>query len=103
MSRTKETDKKKHWPFNGFFLRFAEAQKEYEQELHIDPALLTEAEKQREIRKLLNDMYASRKKRKDDGAPLDPIVPENDLEAVRAETEQSLPRHAECLCRETGC
>ena len=92
MSRTKETDKKKHWPFNGFFLRFAEAQKEYEQELHIDPALLTEAEKQREIRKLLNDMYASRKKRKDDGAPLDPIVPENDLEAVRAETEQSLPR-----------
>lgn len=92
MSRTKETDKKKHWPFNGFFLKFAEAQKEYEQELHIDPALLTEAEKQREIRKLLNDMYASRKKRKDDGAPLDPIVPENDLEAVRAETEQSLPR-----------
>ena len=37
-------------------------------------------------------MPASRKKRKDDGAPLDPIVPENDLEAVRAETEQSLPR-----------
>lgn len=64
MSRTKETDKKKHWPFNGFFLRFAEAQKEYEQELHIDPALLTEAEKQREIRKLLNDMYASRKREK---------------------------------------
>ncbi len=92
MSRTKETDEKKHWPFNGFFLKFAEAQKEYEQELHIDPALLTEAEKQREIRKLLNDMYASRKKRKDDGVPLDPIVPENDLEAVRAETEQSLPR-----------
>ncbi len=92
MSRTKETDEKKHWPFNGFFLKFAEAQKEYEQELHIDPALLTEAEKQREIRKLLNDMYASRIKRKDDGAPLDPIVPENDLEAVRAETEQSLPR-----------
>lgn len=92
MSRTKETDEKKHWPFNGFFLKFTEAQKEYEQELHIDPALLTEAEKQREIRKLLNDMYASRKKRKDDGVPLDPIVPENDLEAVRAETENSLPR-----------
>lgn len=27
------SDEKKHWPFDGFFLKLSEAQQEYEQEL----------------------------------------------------------------------
>ena len=38
------SDKKTHWPFDGFYLKLVEAQREYEQEQHIDPASLTEEE-----------------------------------------------------------
>lgn len=75
------------WPFDGFFLKLTEAQKEYEQEQHIDPASLTEAERQREIQKVLDYMHSSQKKRKDDESPPDPIVPENTLETVQAEND----------------
>ena len=87
MSQVKKNDEEKRWPFDGFFLKLTEAQKEYEQEQHIDPASLTEAERQREIQKALDYMHSSQKKRKDDGAPPDPIVPENTLETVQAEND----------------
>ena len=38
------SDEEKRWPFDGFYLKLAEAQREYEQEQHIDPASLTEEE-----------------------------------------------------------
>ena len=40
------SDEEKRWPFDGFYLKLAEAQREYEQEQHIDPASLTEEERQ---------------------------------------------------------
>lgn len=86
------TTEKKRWPFSGFFLELSKAQKEYEQEQHIDPASLTEEERRQKIQEILDYMHAPRKKKKEDDEPLDPIVPENDLEAVREETEKSLPR-----------
>ena len=91
MSHDKNTTEKKRWPFDGFFLKLAEAQKEYEQEQHIDPASLTEAERKREIQKVLDYMHSSQEKKKDNGETLDPIVPENDLEADQTEIETSLP------------
>lgn len=87
MSQVKKNDEEKRWPFDGFFLKLTEAQKEYEQEQHIDPASLTEAERQREIQKVLDYMHSSQKKRKDDESPPDPIVPENTLETVQAEND----------------
>lgn len=44
---------KTHWPFDGFFLKLSEAQHEYEQEQHIDPASLTEEERRRKIQSVL--------------------------------------------------
>lgn len=88
------------WPFSGFFLKLSEAQKEYEQEQHIDPASLTEAERRRKIQSVLDYMKSSHKTKKDDGEPLDPIVPEDDLEVVRAEEEKSLPIKQLCIKRE---
>lgn len=38
MNKKKNPDKTKRWPFSGFFLKLTEAQKEYEQEQHIEPA-----------------------------------------------------------------
>lgn len=40
------SDEEKRWPFDGFYLKLVEAQREYEQEQHIDPASLTEEERQ---------------------------------------------------------
>ena len=37
-------------PFGGFYLKLAEAQHEYEQEQHIDPASMTEEERQNKIK-----------------------------------------------------
>ena len=39
------SDEKKRWPFDGFYLKLAEAQREYDQEQRIDPASLTEEER----------------------------------------------------------
>ena len=36
-------------PFGGFYLKLTEAQHEYEQEQHIDPASMTEEERQRTL------------------------------------------------------
>lgn len=91
MNKKKNPDEKKRWPFSGFFLKLTEAQKEYEQEQNIDPASLTEAERRRKIQEILDYMHASREKKKDDREQLDPIVPDENLEAVRAETEKTLP------------
>ena len=43
------SDEEKRWPFDGFYLKLAEAQREYEQEQHIDPASLTEEERQKKL------------------------------------------------------
>ena len=37
-------------PFGGFYLKLTEAQHEYEQEQHIDPASMTEEERQNKIK-----------------------------------------------------
>ena len=86
------SDEKKHWPFDGFFLKLSEAQQEYEQEQHIDPASLTEEERRRKIQSVLDYMKSSHKESKDDGEALNPLVPEDDLEVVLAEEEKSIPR-----------
>lgn len=92
MNKKKNPDKTKRWPFSGFFLKLTEAQKEYEQEQHIEPASLTEAERRRKIQEILDYIHTSREKKKDDGEQLDPIVPDENLEAVRAaEEEKTLP------------
>lgn len=88
MNKKKNPDKTKRWPFSGFFLKLTEAQKEYEQEQHIEPASLTEAERRRKIQEILDYIHTSREKKKDDGEQLDPIVPDENLEAVRAEEEE---------------
>ena len=74
-------------PFGGFYLKLAEAEKEYELEQHIDPASMTEEERQNKIKEILDYLHASRKKAKEDGAPVDPIVPEEDPEAAETEAE----------------
>lgn len=76
-------------PFGGFYLKLAEAQKEYEQEQHIDPASMTEEERQNKIKEILDYLHNSRKKAKEDGAPVDPIVPEEVPEV--AGTEEHKP------------
>ena len=78
------SDKKTHWPFGGFFLKLAEAQREYEQEQHIDPASLTEEERQQKLQKILDSIKVSRKKKKDADEQLDPIVPEEEPETAGA-------------------
>lgn len=45
------SDEEKRWPFDGFYLKLSEAQREYEQEQHIDPASLTEEERQQNCRR----------------------------------------------------
>lgn len=40
MNKKKNPDKTKRWPFSGFFLKLTEAQKEYEQEQHIEPGIV---------------------------------------------------------------
>lgn len=74
-------------PFDGFYLKLAQAQKEYEQEQHIDPASLSEEERQNKIKEILDYMHAPRKKARDDGAPTDPIVPEDESEAPQPEKQ----------------
>lgn len=88
MSQVKKNDEKKRWPFSGFFLELAEAQKKYEQEQHIDPASLTEEERQQKIQEILDYMHAPRKKAKEDGTSIDPIVPEEEPEAAGTEAVQ---------------
>lgn len=51
-------------PFGGFYLKLAEAQHEYEQEQHIDPASMTEEERQNKIKEILDFLHKSRKKAK---------------------------------------
>ena len=69
------SDEEKRWPFDGFYLKLAEAQREYEQEQHIDPASLTEEERQQKLQEILDCIKASRKKKKEADEQLDPIVP----------------------------
>ena len=78
------SDEEKRWPFDGFYLKLAEAQREYEQEQHIDPASLTEEERQQKLQEILDCIMASRKKKKDAGEQLDPIVPEEEPETAGA-------------------
>ena len=58
------SDEEKRWPFDGFYLKLAEAQREYEQEQHIDPASLTEEGRQQKLQEILDCIKASRKKKK---------------------------------------
>ena len=78
------SDKKTHWPFDGFYLKLVEAQREYEQEQHIDPASLTEEERQQKLQEILDCINASRKKKKEVDEQLDPIVPEEEPETAGA-------------------
>ena len=78
------SDEEKRWPFDGFYLKLAEAQREYEQEQHIDPASLTEEERQQKLQEILDCIKASRKKKKETDEPLDPIVPEEEPETAGA-------------------
>ena len=78
------SDEEKRWPFDGFYLKLAEAQREYEQEQHIDPASLTEEERQQKLQEILDSITASRKKKKDTDEQLDPIVPEEEPETAGA-------------------
>lgn len=78
------SDEEKRWPFDGFYLKLAEAQQEYEQEQHIDPASLTEEERQQKLQEILDCIKASRKKKKDADEQLDPIVPEEEPETAGA-------------------
>lgn len=76
------SDEEKRWPFDGFYLKLVEAQREYEQEQHIDPASLTEEERQQKLQEILDCIKASRKKKKDTDEQLDPIVPEEESETA---------------------
>ena len=78
------SDEEKRWPFDGFYLKLAEAQREYEQEQHIDPASLTEEERQQKLQEILDWITASRKKKKEADEQLDPIVPEEEPETAGA-------------------
>lgn len=46
------SDEEKRWPFDGFYLKLVEAQREYEQEQHIDPASLTEEERRQKLQEI---------------------------------------------------
>ena len=59
------SDEEKRWPFDGFYLKLVEAQREYEQEQHIDSASLTEEERQQKLQEILDCIKASRKKKKE--------------------------------------
>lgn len=96
----KMTTDQKHLPFDGFFLRLVEAQKEYEQEQHIDPASLTEEERQQKIQEILDYMHAPRKKTKEDDELLDPIVPEEEPEDAGAEAPQPTKQYISDLIGE---
>ena len=78
------SDEKTHWPFGGFYLKLSEAQQEYEREQHIDPASLTEKERQQKLQEILDYITASRKRKKDADEQLDPIVPEEEPETAGA-------------------
>ena len=78
------SDEEKRWPFDGFYLKLAEAQREYEQEQHIDPASLTEEERQQKLQEILDWITASRKKKKEADEQLDLIVPEEEPETAGA-------------------
>lgn len=78
------SDEEKRWPFDGFYLKLVEAQREYEQEQHIDTASLTEEERQQKLQEILDCVKASRKKKKDADEQLDPIVPEEEPETAGA-------------------
>ena len=67
------SDEEKRWPFDGFYLKLAEAQREYEQEQHIDPASLTEEERQQKLQEILDCIKASRKNEK--GRPTNSLIP----------------------------
>ena len=78
------SDEEKRWPFDGFYLKLVEAQREYEQEQHIDTASLTEEERQQKLQEILDCIKASRKKKKEADEQLDPIVPEEEPETAGA-------------------
>ena len=78
------SDEEKRWPFGGFFLKLSEAQQEYEQEQHIDPASLTEEERRQKLQEILDYITASRKKKKEADEQIDPIVPEESTETAGA-------------------
>lgn len=78
------SDEEKRWPFDGFYLKLVEAQREYEQEQHIDPASLTEEGRQQKLQEILDCIKASRKKKKEADEQLDPIVPEEEPETAGA-------------------
>ena len=78
------SDEEKRWPFDGFYLKLAEVQREYEQEQHIDPASLTEEERQQKLQEILDCIKPSRKKKKEADEQLDPIVPEEEPETAGA-------------------
>lgn len=80
---------KTRWPFGGFFFPLMEVQKECEQE-RVVPAL-TEEERNRRIQEILAYMHAPRKKKKDDGEALDPIVPEKPPEEAQVPTDADAP------------
>lgn len=54
------SDEEKRWPFDGFYLKLVEAQREYEQEQHIDPASLTEEERQQKLQEI-NRLFRARR------------------------------------------
>lgn len=56
------SDEEKRWPFDGFYLKLAEAQREYEQEQHIDPASLTEEERQQKLQEILDYCLSQKEK-----------------------------------------
>ena len=78
------SDEEKRWPFDGFYLKLVEAQREYEQEQHIDPASLTEEERQQKLQEILDCIKAARKKKKEADEQLNPIVPEEEPETAGA-------------------
>lgn len=95
------SDEEKRWPFDGFYLKLAEAQREYEQEQHIDPASLTEEERQQKLQEILDWITASRKKKKEADEQLDLIVPEEEPETAGATPQpakQYITDPLEILC-----
>ena len=94
------SDEEKRWPFDGFYLKLAEAQREYEQEQHIDPASLTEEGRQQKLQEILDCIKASRKKKKEADEQLDPIVPEEEPETAGATPHHG---HAPSSAEHQGC
>ena len=60
--------------------------------LHIDPASLTEEERQQKLQEILDCIKASRKKKKEADEQLDPVVPEEEPETAGA-TPQSAKQY----------